>query len=98
MFFDVGMALMGLVPKENKRCLGVSWRERLLGGGFEKRSCRRKMLCALKKCQPFYKKQRGVLWLIDNFLQLTKFFKRSQAPENNENVLWNMFYIETNGA
>jgi hypothetical protein len=50
MFFDVGMALMGLVPKEKERCLVVSWCERLLGGGFEERSCRWKMLYALKKC------------------------------------------------
>jgi hypothetical protein len=27
-----------------------------------------------------------------------KVFKCSQIPENKENVLWEMFYIETNGA
>lgn len=45
-----------------------------------------KMFYVLKKCKPFYWKQWGVLWLTENFLQLTKFSKRSQTSENTENV------------
>jgi hypothetical protein len=65
----------------------VSWCESMLGGGLKKGAVDGKCFTSFKKRKPFYEEQGVVLWLIKNVLWLTKFFKCSQTPENNEKVL-----------
>jgi hypothetical protein len=59
----------------------------MLGGGLKKGVVDGKYFTPFKKRKPFYEEQGVVLWLIKNVLWLTKFFKCSPTPENNEKVL-----------